>query len=219
VRILVTGCGRAGTQYTFRLLSVLGLRASHEKVYNHDLDPKAPPLERIEERWNMLDAESSWLAVPFCRTLPENVVVWHQLRDPLKVVRCFLHTHILSSHDAACRFIQGVFPECGQEDDLTRSVQYVLRWTRMLCDFGRLWPNYFGYRMEAVTPEHWQALLAAAGRRFTVGQVRDAIKRLPEQIGACGHAEDDHPPSWDTVRSVAGGEELYALAKELGYDG
>lgn len=217
MRILVTGCGRSGTQYTHRLLSLLGLRSSHEKVYNHDLDVFSPPLERINERWNMLDAECSWLAVPFCRTLPEDVVIWHQIRDPLKVIRCWTHAKILSSHNAATWFVHQVFPECAMGSDLQRSVQYVLRWTRMLADYGRLRKNYYRFQIETATPDHLQALLAIAGYTISSERILKAILEMPENVGACGHQDNDPPPTWNDVRREEGGEELYSMWKGWGY--
>lgn len=219
MRILVTGCGRSGTQFTHRLLSGLGLRSSHEKIYNHDLDIGDPPLERINERWNMIDVECSWLAMPFCRVLPNDVVIWHQCRDPLKIIRCWAHGRILTSHNAATKFVQQVLPECAAGSDLQRSVQYVLHWTRMLADHGRLVRHYYRYQIETITPEHWQAMLAIAGYSITPGRIRKALLEMPENIGACGHQDNDPPPTWDDVRQQEGGEELYSMWKGWGYVG
>ncbi len=79
--VVVTGCGRSGTAFAARLLRDLGLRVGHEAVFG----PHLQAFDGFGER----DGDVSWLAAPFLRDLPPDVVIVHQVRDPLAVVRSF----------------------------------------------------------------------------------------------------------------------------------
>jgi hypothetical protein len=215
VRVLVTGFGRSGTQWTAKVLARLGVRCHHERVYQHDLDPKESAPGLVAERWGNSDAECSWLAVPFLRTLPEDVIVWHQLRDPLLALRCWCHTKLLTSHEAACRFVQAVFPETAVGDVVDRSVQYLTRWTTMAHDFGRVSRNYIRYRLEALTPEHLGVLLDVAGHHRDVERVREVMRDVPPSTGSCGHSPDERP-RWSDY-AVRGADRLRAMAEAYGY--
>lgn len=81
---VVTGVGRSGTGYMAALLSSIGFRCGHERVFT-------PFLDRAPTR-GTFSSDSSWLAGPFVRQLPAGTVVLHQVRDPLAVVRSMLGT-------------------------------------------------------------------------------------------------------------------------------
>ena len=81
-RFVVTGCARSGTGYISQLLTELGARTEHERVFD--------PFTTRFERWGRSPGESSWLAVPFLDELPDDVVVLHQVRHPADVIRSLL---------------------------------------------------------------------------------------------------------------------------------
>jgi hypothetical protein len=76
---VVTGCGRSGTAYTAALLSTVGVRCGHERLFTPWID--APPGPAAE-----LDGDASWLAAPFVGALGASDLVVHQVRDPMAVV-------------------------------------------------------------------------------------------------------------------------------------
>ena len=82
---VVTGCGRSGTGFTSRVLSMLGFPCEHEKVFSL----KAITGDSIELSLPEQGAwgDSSCMAAPMLDRLPPNTVVFHQVRNPIKVVR------------------------------------------------------------------------------------------------------------------------------------
>lgn len=221
-KIVVTGCGRAGTQYAAQLLGNLGVPCSHEKVYVHDLDPTDPDPAKVERRW-VADAEASWLAAPFLafHGVPKDAVIWHQLRDPLKVIRCWHSHRILSDFNhvqpppaAVQEFVFRHLPECSKGDDLERCVKYVLGWTRMLLKLTGA--NVLRYRVEKLTPRSLRSLLFCSGRELSLNQVETGMGQVVGRVGACALP---HVPALSASRvvKVPGGQELLELYHGLGY--
>lgn len=212
-KILVTGCGRAGTQYTARLLNLLGIPCGHERVYTH---------AGIND-WDGQQAESSWLAAPLVsEAIPEDCMVWHQLRDPLKVVRCWNSHRTLTDFNSALpqpvevqRFVFRHLPECSEGDDLERCVKYVLGWTRMLMKHD-LYPRVLRYRLERLSARSLLSLLFSSGYERTLDQVETAMEQIIGRIGACVLP---HVPEIKASRIVKlpGGQELLGLYHQLGY--
>jgi hypothetical protein len=88
-RFLVTGCPRSGTGYAAALFRALGVRCGHEDVFG-----VGQALGRKPVDWNGYGGDSSWLAVP---ALPlDDVVVLHQVRHPLEVVRSIVGVGFLA---------------------------------------------------------------------------------------------------------------------------
>lgn len=211
MRILVTGCGRSGTQYTTRLFSTLGLRACHERVYNHETDPSAP---FDAKRWGAWQAECSWLAVPHLHSIPDDVIVFHQLRDPRKIVRCWCNHHLLTGEYTAAHYIRKVLPECREGSDLERAVCYTLRWNELI-ERTKLQRRRV-YRIEDLAAEKLRNHLYAAEMDFPLDVIEDAIRNTPTGIGSCHHSPDEGP-TWEDILRVPLGRKLHDKAKQWGY--
>lgn len=210
MRIVVTGCGRSGTQYTALVLQRLGLKATHEKVFKPDLDPLQPPSpkeinDRFEEAGS--DIEVSWMAAPFLKQLPDDVEVWFQLRDPLKIVRCWKSHYIISVPNDCGRLIRRALPECNHGSEFERSIQYVLGWNRLIESSGRV---KYKYRIEDSIAGDWAGLLGTNGQNF-----EEVLRGVTNDVGKC---VDPHPElTWQEVRMQPGGVELANLAACQGY--
>ena len=80
IRYVVASLPRSGTKYISKVLTELGQNCGHEKHFTGQSGvvdrPDAPDV------WG----EASWLAVPLLSKLPAGTVVFHQLRDPIKVL-------------------------------------------------------------------------------------------------------------------------------------
>jgi hypothetical protein len=79
---VVTGCARSGTTYASVALTRLGLRCGHEVVFGPDT--------RAFTGFRGQHGDASWLAVPFLDQLPDDTLVLHRVRHPLRVVRSLL---------------------------------------------------------------------------------------------------------------------------------
>ncbi len=217
MRVVVTGCGRTGTQYLCNLLALSGFRSCHETVYNHSLDPFHPDLEKIEERWKPEIFECSWEAVPFISCFPDDIVVWHQIRHPLKSLRCWVHHHMLREDNGTCKLIHSVLPECGVGSDLERAVLYLWKWNRLTEEYCKNRP-YYRYRVENFDEKMLLELLEQSGYcQLDRGRVEFAFKNSITNNGTCGHTEKDDI-SWEQVLSVPGGKELRQMTLDYGYE-
>lgn len=78
---VVTGTGRCGTRWISGVLRALGYPCGHERVFTPTSIEDGSWRARLD-RWS---CDASWLAVAV--DLPPDVLVLHQLRDPLDVAR------------------------------------------------------------------------------------------------------------------------------------
>lgn len=217
-RVVVTGCSRTGTQYTAELLSLAGLAACHELVYDHHLDPIVPDLKIIDQEWRLKQKQFvvSWLAAPFLSYLPNDVVVWHQLRHPLKSLRCWSGGSMFSNGNHSCQFVHKMFPECGEGSDLERSIRYCILWNTMV-EHSYQDRNYLRFRVENLTPEYLQRLLKESGvQHIDEEQLAEAFSQIGTNKGSCQH-KDENEITWDEVLECPDGVNLQIMADRYGY--
>ncbi len=220
-RIVVTGCGRAGTQYLVKVLQGTGFNVTHERVFNHDLDPIHHDLVGIEYRWKDIDIDVSWLSAPFLKSLSGGVVVWHQMRNPIKTLTCWVQHRILSIEDNASRFVHPVLPQCAEGSDLERGIAYILDWTRIIEDHFNCSPQayrYQSYNIEDLTPCTLSQMLMEAGLRVNECVVAHAMEQTSRQTGSCGFGTHVDIP-WNKILATPRGYELLTMTKAYGYEG
>lgn len=222
-RFVVTGCGRSGTQYVSGLLRMLGIKSGHETVYNHDLVPANPDLEKIDRRWEKVDVEVSWIAAPFLFTLPEGSVVWHQTRDLLKVVRCWYHHGLLRPDPniaplpPVANFVHLSLPCCMEGSELEKCIKYVLCWNdlieRQVKEAGL---KYFRYKVEDITAELLSNMLKESGYNIPIEKIQKALDDQATNVGTCSHPPE-HDIPWERVLQEHCGDELYEMVARYGY--
>lgn len=218
MRIIVTGCGRSGTQWMANVLATLGLASGHERIYTPELDPyRMKDQNEMENRWRHKDAEASWLAAAWLDTLPSGAyAVLHQVRHPLLVVRCWNSHRILDHEEPAGRFAHAHAPETRDGPTGDRAVQYVLRWNELV-ERGGLRHTYFRYRAEDVTPDDLHAIVELCGHQVTKKAVKEALgpEGPSRKAGSCRH--EDPGLNWEWALRHTGGAELKKLAERYGY--
>lgn len=126
---VVTGCGRSGTAFASRVLSLLGFPCGHEKTFG----VKAVRTGNIEflrpgpDVWG----DSSHMAVPFVSGFPRNALVLHQVRNPVKVVRSLVGIGFLSPSFAAP--VLKHLPQITADDSLlVKSMKYWVYWNELV---------------------------------------------------------------------------------------
>jgi hypothetical protein len=90
---VVTGCARSGTAYMAAVFSRLGLSCGHEVVFG--------PRTRRFDGFGGQHGDSSWLAAPFLAQLPDDTLILHRVRHPLKVVRSLLGVRFFADRGRA----------------------------------------------------------------------------------------------------------------------
>ena len=222
MRVLVTGCGRSGTQHTAKLLAWLGISTGHEKVCKHDsFDLGDKWNEVTEARWGSRQAESSWWAVPVLNWLPSDVAVWHQLRHPLKVITCWSQHRLLTSEGDVHRFVSSALPNLGPSgcgDDVERSALYWLEWNRMAAAWGQRHPDrYVRYQIEKLNSEHLrQWLQSHLSVDLLESKIEKVMAMIPPGVGSCHH-DPSKDVTWEQVEALPFGSELRQQAAEWGY--
>ncbi len=215
MRIIVTGCGRAGTQYTNKVLTRLGLASAHETVFNYDLDPESVDQVALERRWGTRVLEVSWLAAPFLSRLNPDHSVWHQLRDPLKVVRCWCHK-LINTDDGAIRFARK-YAGVTEGNSLERAIQYVLGWNSLVERSSLHFVHSIRYRVENVTTELFAEALFKAGYIIDQDALSHILSEVSTSVGTCHHGCYDEV-CWGDVLKQASGPALREQAIRYGYE-
>lgn len=159
-RLLVTGCGRSGTGFLARVLTVAGLEARHE---GH-----SPAFKPHQHKWPdpWKGTEVSWLAAAHLDTLPENLPILHQVRNPLAVTRSFLGFGFFTDpekHQSGVgpyrNFMKHHAPEVALWDEpIDQCLQYWVTWNLKVERHAVL-----TYRLESLTPAALCGLLARVG--------------------------------------------------------
>lgn len=217
-RIIVTGTARSGTLYTARLLAKIGLQATHERVYSYAMDPDGSDHNAINEAWRGKQVDVNWMAAPFLKHEPVTTVVWHQTRDPLKIVQCFWSHWMLDDPRAfAFELVRKVMPKIDEmSDDLAKAIHHVHRWQDMVeQQRGRL--ATLRYKVEDLDARKLRWLLAASGiDEFELKgeSIEEAFAGMPKNVNAChGHKE----LSWREIEGKPGGVDLAFMARRYGY--
>ena len=86
---IITGCARSGTAYTAKLLTAAGVPCSHEGLFSLEGAGRVAT-DGWEAAFILFGGESSWLAAPLLDELPEDIIIFHQLRNPLHVIRSLM---------------------------------------------------------------------------------------------------------------------------------
>jgi len=94
IRYVVASLPRSGTKYIAKVLTELGQNCGHEQNFTCLSALEGGPEDRHTTAQGVVDipsapdvwGDSSWLSVPLIHQLPPGTVVFHQLRDPLKVL-------------------------------------------------------------------------------------------------------------------------------------
>lgn len=124
LQVIITGCGRSGTNYMAEVLSAAGLRCGHERAFTV-LGPQTAP---------ELEAESSWYAAPYLDRMDESTKVLHVARNPSRVVHSFYRIG-LCAIDPWHHFTFGQPP-------FMLALKYNVRWHR----YRRRWQSVMAHR-------------------------------------------------------------------------
>jgi hypothetical protein len=209
VRLVITGCARSGTRWISCVLDNLGIKTTHEEAFS--LYGYSPAKSRE------VDVDVSWCAAPLLHLLHENVTVWHQVRDPRKVVRCCLHNRYFAPE---IRELHGVSEFVSRHIDLPdgiseleASVRWWYWWNKLAEKRADSW-----YQVEEMNAWNIAVRLRKFGFDYSEGQVHDAIGRT-DMINTCSKK---HTPetevSWDDILGTDIGPGALRLAGEFGYD-
>lgn len=209
-RLLIASSMKSGTLFLHRVLCDLGVRCTHERVFDYGVK-----VGLREYDWKDIQVEVSWLSAPFLRHLDmEGITLWHQVRNPLKCLTCYVSHRIFSDNVPANVWAKGQVSECdlNRGSDLERSVKFLYFWHRKI-DAAR--PSLC-YQVESLRAGRLSEMLLSAGFGYDSGLVQRALDSVPGNTNSCGsHGKE---VTRDDVEAVPYGTELLEMFRGYGYD-
>lgn len=141
---IITGCGRSGTTFTWRLLNRLGVRTSHEEYFRPSVYATVSPYNFI--RWlhaTSTRGEVSGIAPPLlkhiaetCPNPPPEFTVYHQVRNPVAVIASLMgleNFHPRHNQSLLVKFNFRHLPAMDMADDpIVSCMKYWLHWNRLV---------------------------------------------------------------------------------------
>jgi len=139
LKFIIAGTGRCGTVYVAKLLTLLGIPCSHERIFTNKGLEKSKNDSNVSV-WaglrtpSKIVAEASYMAVPYLdHPSLKYATIIHLVRDPIKVIQSFGNKLQYFRHqpNAWEQFIYKHMPELEElETPLLRCCAYVLWWNK-----------------------------------------------------------------------------------------
>ena len=226
-RFVVTGLSRSGTQYTGTLLAKAGIWCGHEKVFGpwsgvlHLRDPFA-----VHPR---IQGDSSFMAVPYLNRLREGDWVFHQVREPLAVIRShagirFFADKFVPSKDLAgshryyLAIVKEFLPDLFEAtDELTRCARYWIEWNEAVeKSASKLGLNYLRYRIEDFDLALLKKINEVIGAPVSQKALEKALREVSRSTNTRTRSK---AVSWKTLSRLPKDvhRRLIRLAKRYGY--
>lgn len=243
-RFIVTGCGRSGTGYTASLLTRLGVACGHEQVFHpwtlnpgywpdpstigrdddqtdsEDEGVRESKGERAAAIWADLVGDASNMASPYLPRLPRGLVVVHQIREPIAVIRSLLRINFFTSPNCAYRgTMHRDAPHIFQGDPLERAMRYWLEWNRLTEDAASC-PHLrpLCWRLEDIDADLVEAFLHTIDHHADRADIERALADNPRQYNTRGNRSADRL-TWDDLPSGRLKDQLAEYAASWGYQG
>lgn len=183
--VVITGTGRCGTRYMWKLLRACGLIASHEGLYGIE--------DQASEKYDARQIDVSWMAPP---SLPRRSVSVAQLtRHPRDVVASLVG---IGFFDDGRRDLHGRYRAFAERyapmifklsrDPVTRSVAWWVLWNRQIEWLGPLWR----IKAEQVPPAFLVAVGATVGKPVTEVAALAALDNTPRDVNHRQRAQADN---------------------------
>ena len=214
-KFIITGTGRSGTGYIATLLTSLGVHCGHENVFR-------PDTIHNDIEFGPYSGDASWLAAPFISQLTNNMLVFHQVRNPIAVARSFIGIGFFNDHPTAdhmpyLRFLNDVGGFQHLESLEERFMFHWVHWNQYVEEqvkYAGL--SYQRYRLEDVTPEMIRhMILLPLGLEYD----ESLIRKAQEKIGTKTNRRTRNLAiSNQTLKQYPMYAQFESLANEYGYD-
>lgn len=133
---VISGCGRSGTMGMAQLLNNAGVPTSFEDFFRRVMLPNDVARYQTWLETAGVAGEVSGLSPPYLKWLPEEILVMHQVRNPVAVVASLMglrNLHPGSHWLANIRFNFRYLPEMKHSDEpLVLCLKYWLGWNSLI---------------------------------------------------------------------------------------
>jgi hypothetical protein len=171
--LLITGCGRSGTQYMAKFLRKSGLKVGHERMKAHGT-----------VSW-LMASTADWSPWGPIASDYEFIHIFHQIRDPLKVIQSFYNVPPAASWE----WISESIPQISMDDsDLVKCAKYWYYWN-LLAESKAEWT----YRIE-----DFDRVYIEIGKRLGITFERAILQKLSKETNTKG--KPARIITWDILR-------------------
>ena len=212
-RFVITGTGRSGTGYICKLLNELGVKCGHESIFK-------PDTKNVDFR--DYSGDSSWLAAPFISKFDSNIMVFHQVRDPILVVRSFVGMGFFDdepdkSHYPYLKFIRQTKEVSQLGSVIERALFHWVSWNKYVENEAAADNlRYYRYQIEELTPMLIKDnILSLIGCEKTLDEIENAINKISKKTN---RRQRDSSIKRESLYDYSISEEFVALANRYGYD-
>lgn len=228
-KFVVTGCSRSGTKYMAKLLSEIGHKCSHERIFNfYRFRTLTGQQENFFKDFTELQGDSSSDAVLFFNELPFGTIILHQVRHPISVIRSLMgirffadpyqpSIYLSPDHKEELQFMEKYICPMVFKDtnELARCMRYWVAWNQMaqLAEYSD-GLQYFRYRVEDLPLELFRKIVTLIG-----GNCGDDVLNLA--LASVSRSTNtrlrNNSISWKTLPQGGEKDAVEQLAIEYGY--
>lgn len=223
---VITGCGRSGTTFTWRLLNRLGIRASHEEYFRPSVYAHVSPYSFI--RWlyaTDTKGEVSGLAPPllahiaeYCPVISSEFTIYHQVRNPVAVIASLMglrNFHPEHQQSLLVKYNFRFVPSMDTRDDpIISCMKYWLHWNRLVPSMA--------IRFQAESLIEWagawelvSGMVGSESPGITEEECQYAVDDLGDRVHSLAR---DPSVSWRRLPDAGGLKEaIFHQAREYGY--
>jgi len=211
-KAMITGVGRSGTRYLYRVLNELGLNVGHEHYWT-----TGTPQEG-------LDVDISWQGAWEHYTGP----VYFQARDPLLTIRSLYHVppegghrekrvrwgRANEDHGIRCKLKRIPGQEANDcEGCLGEALRWWHLWSRQSLARATRW-----WGVERVTPQDLRPVVALSGRQVSDEQIQARLNRISKKDNKKARRGRHPMVLWSDLMHLPEYLAAREQARELGYE-
>lgn len=223
----MTGPSRSGTKYAAKLWSQIGYRCGHEAVFNiFKVSDRAASVGEFP-KFHDVDGDSSFLAAPLLGQLPEDTVIFHQVRDPLEVIRSHLgigffadpivpSVYLADNHTDFVDYVGRHCPEVlAERGEAGRCMRYWVCWNKLIENTAqRAGFTYVRYRLEDVDTAVVRSLVGRLNDDIDDATVESALASVTKRTNSRAR---DESVSWPDLPEGDAKDLLLETAHHYGY--
>jgi len=184
-KLIITGSGRSGTAFIRNVLTDFDLRIGHERIFSI----------WGMTGWGQFDGDSSWCLPAYANTIEEDYVIYHVVRNPVKVLRSHLsalgesgigiwgknnaiamkpeHGSYLAFWKQHCPFAFEKDTGDAEKDQITRCIRYLYDWDNQIRAISGKTCFFATNKLEDLDYSTMQAALGEIGKEFSLGEIEE----------------------------------------------
>lgn len=220
LKFVICASARSGTGYAATIFEKLGISCGHEEIFGHSLTRSDRPVL----------GESSWLSLSALLELPPDIILLHQVRNPMKVLSSLIKKQmfVANGNEPLCPYGRFALANLGLPQEVYSTLIYLHYWTKwnLMIEHAGSFRPYMRYRVEDMSDLQTgileKILWDAMGLSLQdCEEVRDALGHVPHDVN---HYRGKAPSDIENLNLTIGNLpkvretlDVYTLALRYGY--